>query len=166
MTTTRATDVSLTQQDAISAGETSALDPRDVAARVSRDHRVICTLLDEIGRASTAALERRRPGLDALAAAVWKLYVFFEEHLSMEESEIAPLIRAHAQFGELRADAMLVDHELQRRALLELVDETECDTQDIERLVARAAALAASFRSDILAEEAALRELGTLPRGS
>lgn len=137
----------------------TALEPRQVAVRVRREHATIRALLDDVDRACIAARERRPGGLKQLLRAVWELYVSFEEHLVMEEAQVVPIIRAHEAFGDMRADEMLAEHDEQRRVLLALVDDTECDTKDTDALVARVAELVASFRSDITAEDAWLAVL-------
>jgi hemerythrin-like domain-containing protein len=127
----------------------------DLVARVRREHATLRTLLDDVDRAGAAAKERRAGALDRLLRTVWELHVSFEEHLVMEEKLILPMLR-RANLGEARAAALVAEHEQQRRVLLELVEDTERDTKDIDALVAQASELVASFRSDMTAEEAAL----------
>lgn len=130
-----------------------ALGPHEVAVRVRREHAIIRALLDDVERACVAATERRPGGLDQLLRAVWGLHVTFEEHLAMEEALVAPIIRVRETFGDARADDMTYEHEQQRRVLLELVDDTERDTQDTDALVAQTTALVNAFRADMIAED-------------
>jgi hypothetical protein len=157
---TSAMDVVLPRQDGGAAmARATALDSRDITGRIKREHAILRTLLDDVDRACAGALEHRSGGLDEVLRAVWELYVSFEEHLAMEEALVAPALRARETFGALRAEAMMAEHDDQRRGLLELVDATECDTKDIDALVAQASSLVSRFRSDMALEEASFGEL-------
>lgn len=124
-----------------------------VAARVRREHATLRALLDDVERAGVA-LRARRPGsMEELLRSIWELHLSFEEHLAMEEELVAPILRATLPFGEMRADALLVEHNEQRWRLLELVDETERDSRSIDALVDLANELVTIFRADMLAEE-------------
>lgn len=142
-----------------SSGPPEALRPREVAARVRREHAIIRALLDDVQRACDAATERRSGAVDQLYRAVWGLHVTFEEHLAMEETLVAPIIRARETFGDARADDMLCEHDQQRRVLLELVDETERDTKDVDALIAQTRGLVEAFRKDMIAEDGWLEVL-------
>jgi hypothetical protein len=84
---------------------------------------------------------------------VWALFLAFDDHLAMEERDVLPLLRAADAWGELRANSMLAEHAEQRRAMLELVEDTESDREDTDAIVRRAVALVASFRADMELEE-------------
>lgn len=159
MTSTHETHVAPRPEEAAPLS-TQPSDPRAIASRVRRDHATIRTLLDDVDRAGTAALERRTRSLDELLRSVWELYLFFEDHLAMEEALVAPILRARVPSGEKRAVAMILEHNEQRRLIRELVDDTECDTKDIATLVAQAVGLVSAFRADMIAEDASLAVLG------
>jgi hemerythrin-like domain-containing protein len=140
-----------------SEGETP--DPRSIAARVKREHGMLRALLDEVERASLFA-ERRHPGgLPRFRQAVWDLYLAFEEHLAMEEKYVAPILRVVDAWGELRAVNMILEHNEQRRLMLELVEDTEVDAKDVDALVAEAMAFVNAFRQDMAVEEHSLASL-------
>ena len=140
------------------------LHPRSIAERVRRDHETIRALLDEVERACTAAKELRdSDGLDRFRAAVWDLYTVFDEHRAMEEAHVAPLLRATGAGGEARAVDMILEHNEQRRIILELVEDTEREAKTSHALLAEAAALLVAFRADMTLEELSLA--GVLDEG-
>ncbi len=126
---------------------------RIVAARVSHDHAMIRVLLDLVERACTAAQQRHAGGLESFRTAVWDLYIAFDEHLAMEEADVAPILRGAGPLGEVRAVEMILEHNEQRRVMLELVEDTECDAKDVDALVAEALALLHAFRIDMTLED-------------
>ncbi len=132
------------------------LAPEGMAARVRRDHATIRALLDALQRACEVAKERREAGLDAFRRAVWDLYITFEEHLDMEESDVAPFLRSSGRAGVARAVAMVLEHNEQRRVLLELVEDAECDVKDVDALVAEATSLVDAFGADMALEDRSL----------
>jgi len=134
----------------------TALAAKAVAARVRRDHATIRALLDAVERACVAAKERRAGGLDSFRRAVWDLYIAFEEHLDMEEADVAPILRSAGATGEARAVAMVLEHNEQRRVILELVEDTECDAKDVDVLVAEAVTLVQAFGTDMDLEDRSL----------
>jgi hemerythrin-like domain-containing protein len=129
------------------------IDAERIVERVRREHATVRALLDDLERACAAAVLRREGALDRFRKAVWALYVTFDEHLAMEETYVAPLLRAADAWGEVRAAKMFVEHNEQRRLILELVDDTECDAKDVDALTAQAGALVDAFRTDMLVEE-------------
>lgn len=132
---------------------------RRVAARVSRDHATIRALLDGLERACAAAKARRAGGLDSFRRAVWDLYLAFEEHLQMEEADVAPILRRAGAAGEGRAVAMILEHNEQRRVMLALVEDTECDARHVDALVVDALGLVLAFGTDMVLEDRALAPL-------
>lgn len=137
---------------------TARISP-DLAGRVQRDHATIRALLDGVERACTAARERRAGGLDSFRRAVWDLYLAFDDHLAMEEAEVAPILRGAGKAGEVRATEMVLEHNEQRRVMLELVEDTECDAKDVGALVTEAIALVQGFVTDMALEDRALASL-------
>lgn len=116
--------------------------------RVHRDHALLRTLFDAL------ALTR---DVRELRAALWDLYLTFNGHLDMEEMRIAPLLRAGP--APERANAMILEHNEQRRVMLELVEDTECDAKEVDALVSEAVALVLAFRTDMILEERSLASL-------
>lgn len=155
-TTGTATEMDRTRRAARVIASAHGLDAREAMTRVRRDHAMLRALLDDVERAGGAVRARRDGALDELLRSVWELHVSFEEHLTMEEALIVPILRKSPAFGELRAAALRVEHEEQRRLILALVDDTERDTLDIDSLVDEAVALVNTCRADMLAEEASL----------
>jgi hemerythrin-like domain-containing protein len=143
-------------QTARTKPETGAGGTTTIWSCVAREHAMIRTLLDELERGGDAAVNRRRGGLEAFRRAVWDLFVAFDDHLSMEERDVLPILRASGARGEARALSMISEHNEQRRVVLELVEDTECDLKEIEALVSQAHALVAAFRTDMELEETAL----------
>lgn len=137
----------------------SARDPRSVIERVKREHAMIRTLLDVVDRTCSAAKERSAGGLDSLRRAVWDLYIAFEEHLAMEDAELAPIVRRSAA-GQASAVDLVVEHDEQRRTLLAVVEDTECDMKDADVLADEVSALVRSIRADMACEDQMLASLG------
>ena len=127
-----------------------------LAARVRRDHATIRTLLDDVERACAGQDEGRVVALERVRRAVWDLYLVFEDHLAMEEAHVAPLLRASDAQGEERAVHMIVEHNEQRRVILELVEDAERDARQVSGVVVDALALVAAFRTDMEMEERSL----------
>jgi hypothetical protein len=71
-----------------------SLDLAHVTARVVADHRALRGLLDEVEQAAAAAKTCRIEGLDRLHRAVWELYLAVDEHLVLEERDLAPIFAA------------------------------------------------------------------------
>ena len=141
-------------------GPTSArtsADPEGIFARVRREHGMIRTFLDDVERAcaigGTTAVGVRAA---RLRQAVWVLYLLFDEHLAMEEVQVSPILRAFDGDGERRAVAMILEHNEQRRVLLELVENAERDERTLAQLVEEATSLVSAFRADMEIEESAL----------
>ena len=141
------------------AGTPRATIAPAVVARFKRDHATIRALLEAVERCCAAAKERRAGGLDSFRRAVWDLYIAFEDHLAMEEADVAPILRSAGSTGEARALAMILEHNEQRRVMLELVEDTECDAKEVDALVSEAVALVLAFRTDMILEERSLASL-------
>jgi hypothetical protein len=114
------------------------------------------TLLDGVERACAPAVIQRSGGTDALRVAVWDLSLAFVEHLAMEEADVAPVWRREGPAGEARARAMILEHNEQRRVMLELVEDLECDAKPANALVQQALALVRAFTVDMALEDRAL----------
>ena len=139
----------------VSAG--MAADLERLLSRVRREHAMIRTLLDDVDRACTLALATGAgERATRLRKTVWDLYLVFDEHLAMEEAHIAPLLRAGGAVGEKRAVDMVLEHNEQRRVMLELVEDAERDQKALGELVRAAQALVAAFRIDMETEESTL----------
>lgn len=113
--------------------------------RVHRDHALLRTLFDAL------ALTR---DVRELRAALWDLYLTFNGHLDMEEMRIAPLLRAGP--APERANAMILEHNEQRRVLRELIEDAERDAGTEAELRARANDIVAALREDMAQEETSL----------
>lgn len=113
--------------------------------RLRRDHALLRTLFDAL------ALTRN---VRELREALWDLYLTFNGHLDMEETKIAPLLRAGPT--PERATAMILEHNEQRRMLRELVEDAERDTITEAQLRTRTADLIATLRVDMDQEEETL----------
>jgi len=138
------------------SARTSA-DPQRILARVRREHGMLRTLLDDVERACTLASKASgASNTTRLRQAVWDLYLLFDEHLAMEEAHVAPILRAFDARGEQRAVDMILDHNEQRRVILELVEDAERDEKAVTELVTEAISLVRAFRADIEVEESAL----------
>ena len=137
-----------------------ARDWQRMAERVKRDHAMMRALLDDVERACRALDELRPASLVRFRHAVWTLCVAFDEHLATEEGDFAPILRTIDAWGELRVVNMIIEHNDQRRILLELVERAEKDGDDHAGLVAQARALIASFRLDMDSEEDSLDDRG------
>ncbi len=74
----------------------------------------------------------------------------------MEEAHVAPLLRAGGDDGERRAVDMILEHNEQRRVILELVEDAERDQKALADLVLAATSLVGAFRIDMEIEESAL----------
>ena len=120
-----------------------------LAARVRRDHATIRALLDDVERACAVVLEGTADAQAGLRRAVWELYLVFGEHLAMEEAQVAPLLRAFDAHGEQRAVAMILEHNEQRRVILELVEDAERESRPGSAIVADAQSLVGAFRVDM-----------------
>ena len=97
--------------------------------------------------------------------AAWTLYVAFDDHLTTERA-----ISRHRQdgdaWGELRVVNMIIEHNDQRRVILELVEKAEVDVNDLSALVDQARALVSLVRLDMESEENSLDEQGLVPWSS
>jgi len=127
-----------------------------LADRVRRDHATIRTLLDDVERACAIVKEGRADAPERVRRAVWDLYLVFDEHLAMEEAHVAPLLRSFDARGEQRAVAMILEHNEQRRAILELVEDVEREAKVGSALASDALALVGAFRVDMEIEEGSL----------
>lgn len=154
-----ATDPSKAQR----ATPEDARDWRRMAERVKRDHATMRALLDDVERACRAVAELRPQRLVRFREAVWTLYVAFDEHLATEEGYFAPILRTVDAWGELRVVNMIIEHNEQRRIILELVERAETEVPDTAALVTQARGLVASFRLDMESEEHSLDEQGLFP---
>ncbi len=128
-----------------------------VIAAVLKEHRALRPLLDEVEQAAAAAREGRPGGLDLLHTTVWDLYLAVEDHLFLEEKELAPILDG------LVAMKMILEHNEQRAALLELVEDSEAEIRPADELAAEAIAFVVAFRIDMDLEERGLATLATSP---
>jgi hemerythrin-like domain-containing protein len=138
------------------AGPASTMDAARTGARVRVEHGAIRTLLDDVERSASLALDGAATTLARLRRAVWQLYLLFDEHLAMEEAHVAPLLRASGPDGEARAVGMILEHNEQRRRILELVEDAERDEMPAMALIAEASSLVTTFRGDMEIEESSL----------
>lgn len=129
-----------------------------VVAVVLKEHRALRPLLDEVEHAASAARARRDGGLDLLHTTVWDLYLGVEDHLFLEERELAPIL------DEDVAVKMILEHNDQRAALLELVEDSEAEIRPAAELPAEAVHFVARFRTDMVLEERALEMLAANAR--
>ena len=142
----------------------TSTDPERIFARVRREHGMIRALLDDVERACaiggmfTAGTRATR-----LRQAVWDLYLLFDEHLAMEEAHVAPILRAFDATGERRAVDLILEHNEQRRLILELVENAERDEKALPQLVEEATSLVGAFRADMIIEESALAVVFAVP---
>ncbi len=144
----------LKDETGATAERSRSCDERAVVwSRVTREHAMIRTLFDAVERCGVAAVTHQRGGLDSFRRAVWDLFIAFDDHLAMEEREVLPILRAHDASGEARARSIIAEHHEQRRVILELVEDTECDMKEVDVLVAQATALLQAFRTDMELEE-------------
>lgn len=159
-----AIDLSWTSQS-ISSPPDDIREWHRMAERVKRDHATMRALLDDVERACRSCEEERPDCLTRFREAVWRLYVAFDEHLATEEGYFAPILRTVDAWGELRVVNMIIEHNEQRRIILELVERAESDpgASAREALVAQARALVQAFRADMDSEECSLDEQGLLP---
>jgi hemerythrin-like domain-containing protein len=132
------------------------VDPQRIAARVRLEHATIRALLDGVDRACAVADDGSSGAATRLRQAVWDLYLVFDQHLAMEEAHVAPILRAFDVTGERRAVDMILEHNEQRRLILELVEDAERDETALADLVRAANSLVKAFRTDIETEESAL----------
>lgn len=154
-----ATDLS----QATRATPEGARDWRRMAERVKRDHATMRALLDDVERGCRALEELRPSSVARFREAVWSLYVAFDEHLATEEGYFAPILRTVDAWGELRVVNMIIEHNEQRRIILELVERAENDDENLTALIAQARGLVSSFRLDMETEETSLDEQGLVP---
>ena len=119
-----------------------------VAARIHLEHGALARLLDTVAEA---------PSIHALRAALWELFLQFNKHLDYEERELAPVLAKGPD--PQSATRMILEHNEQRRVLLELVDDAERDAFSEEDLLSRASRLVDTLRKDIAEEEAAFTPL-------
>jgi len=131
-------------------------DPQRVAARVRHEHVAIRALLDAVEGACSLASDGSSGSATRLRQTVWDLYLVFDEHLAMEEAHVAPFLRAFDARGEERAVAMVLEHNEQRRLILELVEDAEREAKPLADLVAAARSLVGAFRTDMETEESSL----------
>ncbi|CAN5924289.1 hypothetical protein BH11MYX4_BH11MYX4_59120 [soil metagenome] len=127
-----------------------------LAERVRRDHATIRTLLDDVERACGIVNEGHPGAQERVRRAVWDLYLVFDDHLAMEEAHVAPILRAFDARGEQRAVAMILEHNEQRRLILELVEDAEREAKLAAELASDALALVLAFRTDMEIEESSL----------
>lgn len=153
------TDLSLP----IKATPETARDWRRMAERVKRDHATMRALLDDVERGCRALEELRPSSVVRFREAVWSLYVAFDEHLATEEGYFAPILRSVDAWGELRVVNMIIEHNEQRRIIMELVERAENDDENLTALIAQARGLVSSFRLDMDSEETSLDERGLVP---
>ena len=154
-----ASDLSPSQK----ATPSDARDWRRMAERVKRDHATMRALLDDVERACRALEERRPESLVRFRQAAWTLYVAFDEHLATEEGYFAPILRTVDAWGELRVVNMIIEHNDQRRIILELVEKAESEGEDVAALIVQARELVASFRLDMESEETSIDGQGLFP---
>ena len=132
------------------------LDLGAVAACVLEEHREIRRLLDAVARAAEATRADPRHSLEGLRRAIWELYVAFDEHRLFEERDLGPLLAALVPAGVEMTRRMVLEHNDQRDALIQLVEDGETDACGAEELAARALGLVARFRVDVVLEERSL----------
>ena len=138
-------------------------DAARILARVRREHGMLRALLDDVERACAFGSTSRAGDATRLRQAVWDLYLLFDEHLAMEEAHVAPILRAFDPRGEQRAVDMILEHNEQRRVILELVENAERDEKALPELVEEATSLVGAFRTDMEIEESALAVVFAVP---
>jgi len=126
----------------------------EAQAKVRTDHACIRGLLDEL-----AALAREHGAETAEAPAarltqvVWKLLLIFEEHMAMEERDLAPLFQRLDVWGTVQVRRMQEEHQQQRATLRGMVDECDGKTKSPSAILHDVRWLVESFRRDMDHEE-------------
>jgi hypothetical protein len=132
----------------------------EVRARVLGEHRTLRAKLGHIDALSTASPSPPSAATTReLGDALWDFSVLFEDHLAMEEADLAPLLRGIDAWGPVRAERLFDEHKQQREMLLALVDESVGETKTPTELAADARWLVAILRVDMTEEEHDLKRL-------
>jgi hypothetical protein len=131
----------------------SALD--EVKEHILSDHREIRAMLDEVAAivASVPPGEDGSAALRRLSEPVWKLTLFFEEHMAFEERHLLPLLLETGDWGTIRAKRLKEEHHAQRSVLRTMVKEFDARAKSNDKLFDDARWLVESFRKDMTAEE-------------
>jgi hemerythrin-like domain-containing protein len=139
--------------NAVPALATPSLD--DIKSRILSDHREIRALLDEVANLTASISLSKEPAsaVGQLTDPIWRLFLFFDEHLVYEERRLVPLLLETHDWGTIRAKRLKDEHHAQREVLRAMIKEFDGRTKSTERLLDDARWLVDSFRQDMTAEE-------------
>ncbi len=130
----------------------------EVHRRVSAEHAIIKEELAILDEAARLVLETNGDDQAALAlrGALWNVYNRFVDHLAMEESHLAPLLRDLDSWGPYRVENMLEEHREQRTVIDALIDECAGGTKSDVELADDTRWFVATITKDIEGEEVGL----------
>lgn len=129
-----------------------------VRLRVLAEHLAIRRVLRSIEDHARAVADGAEGADDAgLRDRLSAFEGIFLEHLAMEETELAPLLRDVDPWGPVRVERMLEEHVQQRRQVGALM--TARDEPSVRRLAASSLRLVARIRKDMREEERDLQAL-------
>lgn len=134
------------------------LRPSEVRARILREHALLRNVFDDIERLATQACEDE--GEDGtLAQGLLRersrdLCLTLSRHIALENTMLAPALRAADGFGDVRAQQLLDEHHNQSHTLTELME--SLDALPIAELSGRIRPFLEALRTDMHHEEHAL----------
>ena len=126
---------------------------QEVRDRVLLDHAAIRERFTSIATCARGVLLGETSSLSELQDAIWDLFVFFEQHLSLEEAHLAPILHYVDSWGPFRVDHMREEHAEQRKLLRNMVLESAWNTMDAKGLASEATRLIKILQRDMANEE-------------
>jgi hypothetical protein len=133
---------------------------QEIAERVRHDHETLERILDRI-RADSVRLRLGMIPKHCLEDEIYRLWSKLEEHTVTEERLLTALLPRLASDEAARIQLMLLEHDLQRRLLLSLLDLTEPGVLARGDLIRASTRLVRTLRADIALEEEMLADLGS-----
>jgi hypothetical protein len=131
------------------------LSPSELRTRILADHVVLRAQLGELEKLAARARTGDARAQAELRPASLSLVSAITRHILLENNELVPLVRElDFAWGELRAQAILREHEHHLAALRWIVDATEQET--VADLAEAITPLNRSLRQDMAEEEETL----------
>jgi hypothetical protein len=138
-----------------SAVTPATLSLDEVKGRILSDHRQIRIFLDELsGIIGSISVQKEADHAERqLTDPVWRLFLFFDEHLGFEEKQLVPLLLDSGAWGTIRARRLMDEHKAQRGVLRSMIKDCDGNLKRGPQLLEDARWLVDSFRKDMTAEE-------------
>ncbi len=131
--------------------DTSALRPSAVRRRISEEHVVLRSIIDQVEELARQVIAGEKDALTALRIETRDLYQRLRAHIDVEDQILGPALRQTVGFGKEREEQLLSHHAEQREQLT--TELAELDNVEGPPLAERIVTFIGDVRDDMSRED-------------